>query len=152
MKFLLLVLVGFVFALNFAQGQSGKKDFQETCSITDSLNPFNKDDSETCNSEKNLMCLTGKCGCTPIVSVYQESIFGAIGFGKFLGGCVGAAERPCINSNCVRNARCKGDRVAICLCNEGYQADSEGFCSSGSNFGPAIFAILLMALFAKILN
>jgi len=114
--------------------------------MTDSLNPLKKDDGEICDSVKGLSCLTGKCECTPLVSVYEESVLGAIGLGKFGGACVGAASKPCLDSNCVKNALCEG---GFCSCNEGYQGSPEGFCSSGSNLLPAI---AMMSLLAKIFN
>jgi len=110
------------------------KDYLEECSALAQLgNLFtsDKNDSpEACNTDKGLVCVIGKCQCTP-PNVYEKGIF----FGVFGGGrCLWAANSPCFDKDaaCVANSVCTSDSAGICSCKDGYHS-KDGHCTSGAN-------------------
>jgi len=134
---------------------SGKLGYDEKCSMLAQVGSvFGGNDENSCNTDKNLVCMNENCVCIP-GTAYEKNLLES-----FVGGgsCVGAANSPCLgdehdkSTRCVKNSECSGEKVGICKCNEGFHS-SDGYCSGSSVIqitGYTLFGVI--ALFMSMSN
>jgi len=145
-----MILVGICFLVAMVAA-GGSKDYGDECSIGGQILNIitsDKDDNpNACNTDKKLVCLTGKCMCNPGL-VYEKGLFGLNVYGH---GCKSPANMPCgRESNCVSNSRCDVDSsISLCRCNDGYHTTTEGLCSNGANAMISFTPFHLLALLAS---